>query len=259
MAKKPPRRRRPTTGAAAASPADADAPQGTPAPQGQGYTVSRSSRSTNDQLLRRLTLGVIIGVFVVSLVGAFTLFQSGETIQWKRDLALIEGQFERGNVERAAQQLAQFGKDWPGATETVGWNQQMGRYNAAAEKWEIAARHYVRASELDPKAPGLHSAAGEAYYKAGDRKKAEQQLRAELKDIGKALADADRAHYYLGMLAMDQGNFKEAFEHFQAVRDREQWQAELAAVYEKLDSEILAPAQHKAESSSVEELVSAAP
>ena len=203
---------------------------------------------------RHVALALMLIVFVLFEVITWSLFKSGEQIQWKKELSNIEQVFESGNYERAAKRLTEFGKDWPGARETVNWNRQMGLYHAKAGNWEVAAKHYEKASEIAPERPKLHALAGEAFWKAGNREKALDALQAEVNEINPALGDHDRANYYLGLVMLEQDRLQEAFQHFQAIKDREEWKDELEDAYARVEEDFLEPAREKAREMEVEEL-----
>src|SRR5690606_10360864 len=95
----------------------------------------------------RIILYVILAVFVLFEVAVIGLFISGESIHWKKELSEIDETFERGKYTEAARDQTAFGEKWPGAKETLGWNEKMGLYYSAAGNHEVAATHFQRAVE----------------------------------------------------------------------------------------------------------------
>ncbi len=192
---------------------------------------------------------MIIAIFVIFELSMFIIFGAGEEIHWKKELVSIERIYERGEFDEASRELEGFGDRWPGAKDTFGWNNKMGEYAAKAERWEVAADHYLRASQIDPERDKVHALAGEALWKSGQKEKALAILQEELKEFSSATGDHDRANYYLGLYLFEQERYVEAFQHFQAIVDREQWQDELAPIYARVNDELLEPVRQEVQQS----------
>lgn len=202
----------------------------------------------------RTMLFVVLAVFIIFEVAIILIFRTGEEIHWKKELVEIDGLHDRGSHEAAARRLTDFGSKWPGAVETFDWNRKMGLYHAAAGDWAIAAQHYVRASEINPRAPRVRAAAGEAFWKSGDRKKAVEFLGAEIEKVPRALGDHDRANFYLGIAAKEQGDYLAAFRFFQAIADTQAWMKDLDQLYAEIQKELIEPARTRARETSIEAL-----
>jgi len=217
-----------------------------PAPPAPSKENAARDTGRVESLSRKVILAVILLVFVIFEVAMILIFQSGDSITWKRELSEIDALYEEGSYEAAADRLSEFGEEWPGAKDTFDWNRKMGLYHARAGDWEKAARYYVRAAEINPDAPNVHARAGEAFYKTGKREQAIEHLVQEIESTHRAVGDHDRANYYLGLDLMNEGRFVEAFQHFQAISDREAWEEELEEVYQDVDEELLRPAREEA-------------
>lgn len=211
-------------------------------PDGPEISVAVSVHS------HHLILGIVIGAFLVSLGIFLFMFRaaSGDEIVWKKQLSAIDMIHDEGRFAEAAEQLAKFGEDWPGARDTFEWNRKMGQYHADAGDLEAAATWYVRAAEIEPDKPGIHALAGEALWKAGRRDDAVKHLAEEIRTINRATGDHDRANYYLGLHLLEQKKYPEAMQHFQAISDRKRWEKELAEVKTRIDTELIAPAREQA-------------
>lgn len=227
------------------------------APLSTAERLAKGSARESEEAARatgRTMLFVVLAVFIIFEIAIVLIFRTGEEIHWKRELVEIDSLHERGSHEDAARRLAEFGKDWPGAVETFDWNRKMGLYHAAAGDWATAAQHYARAAEIDPRAPRVRAAAGEAYWKTGDRKKAVEFLGAEIDNVPRALGDHDRANFYLGIAAKEQGDYLAAFRHFQSIADTGAWQQELDKLYAEIETELIEPTRTRARETSIEEL-----
>lgn len=195
---------------------------------------------------RRVILAIVLAVFVIFEISIILIFRTGEEIHWKKELTRIEAIYNRGEYKSAAERMTQFGKDWPGAVQTFDWNKKMGLYHAKAEDWATAAAHYARAAQIDAKAGEVRALAGEAYWKAGDRERADKFLTEEIGKISRAIGDHDRAHFYLGLAAKDKKDYLSAFAHFQAIADRDAWKSELESIYTAVRAELVEPARARA-------------
>lgn len=228
-----------------------------PAPEQAAEAPTVTAEQHGWQAAKHLILGIIIAIFALFQIGVFVMFRSGEQIQWKRELAAIESRFADGRYERAAADLTRFGERWSNAQNTFGWNKQMGLYHARAGDWETAARHYERAGEIDAQAPEVHALAGEAWWNADDREKAVAMFSYEIENINPAVGDHDRANYYLGLHLVEEGRMAVAFQHFQAIRDREKWSEELDEVYRRADENYILPTREQAKTITVADLLAA--
>jgi tetratricopeptide (TPR) repeat protein len=210
-------------------------------------------------------LTVMLSVFALFMVTVLLLFRSGGSIQWKKELTQIDGQFARGEKREAALELEAFGKRWPDAQNTVPWNEKAGRYFAEISEWDKSAAYYQRAVEIDEerftsraiagRTSGLRAKAGEAYFQAGDTKAASEFLNQEIKDISRAVGDHDRAHYFLGLIEEKSGNFARALPHFQAIAKPEIWKTDIDRFYRELNEKLIEPAKKQAAEKSTQEIL----
>jgi tetratricopeptide (TPR) repeat protein len=205
--------------------------------------------------MRRMILIVIFTVFILFELITISLLGSGEEITWQKELSDVDELYEEGRYKEAAEGLTAFGQRWEGARVTADWNEKMGRYHAKAGEWKTSAVYYQNATKLTPDAPKLHAAAGEALYKSDQKQEAIPLLETEIEKVNPALGDHDRAHFYLGAILAEQGKLAEAFKHFQAISDREEWKDELAEYYAKIDEELLKPAREKAKQETVQAIL----
>jgi tetratricopeptide (TPR) repeat protein len=183
-----------------------------------------------------------VAVFVIFMVFTVTLFRSGESIRWKKELAEVDAHFAAGRFDQAADGLLAFGRKWTGAQSTFDWNRKMGEYFAAAGRWQVAAQFYERAAAIRPGAAGVAARAGEAWFHAKDPAKAREWLSREINTISAALGDHDRAHLYLGLILWQEGKPREAMEELAAVADRAKWAAQMDPVYTAVREKYLDPA-----------------
>jgi tetratricopeptide (TPR) repeat protein len=211
-----------------------------------GAPPSPSLEQQSQRRMKYWLLTVLLIIFVLFEVMIITLFQSGGSIKWKKELTEVESLFNAGNYEQAAAELTTFGENWPGARETFDWNKRMGLYHSKTDQWETAAKYYAAAVEIDPTATAINALAGEAAFKAGDRDAATEFLATELTETKRAVGDHDRANFYLGKILLENKQYIEAFQHFQSITNRDQWQTELAPIYEQINKEIIQPAREMA-------------
>lgn len=199
-----------------------------------------------------VVIGVVFVVFQVTIVMLF--YQGGDSMKWKRELALVDERFAEGKFPEALTGLEQFGERWPDARTTFGWNEKMGRYAAATGDWTKAARFFGVAVGLRPKEPKINAQAGEAYFRAGDFEKARKFLQAELETISRATGDHDRSNVFLGLIASKEGRYLPAMKHFQAVGDQDKWKAEIATFRDDLEKRFVLPAREAAKAGTLPEL-----
>jgi tetratricopeptide (TPR) repeat protein len=249
-------------GAAAAG--EGSAAQGVPSSAGIGAAVVSSPAESEAAAptVRKVMLAVIVGVFVLFMGTVLLLFQSGESMQWKRELLVVDRQFEQGEFAPAAEGIIRFGKDWPDAQKTVGWNEKAGRYLAANGQWKEAAGYLERAVALDDAnkrkanpTPRIRALAGEAWFKAGESARAIPLLEAELDQTSRANGDHDLAHYLLGLIEKENKRLDKALAHFQGIADRERYAAQIAEFYADLDARFLQPARQAASSANLQDLL----
>ncbi|MBI1292440.1 tetratricopeptide repeat protein [bacterium] len=234
------------------------------APQ-DGGALGPSTSEQSAATVRRVMLTVMISVFLMFMGTVMVLFQSGGSIQWKKELALIDSRFARGEKKEAAQELEAFGKRWPDAPKTVPWNKKAGLYFGEAGDWASSAKYYRQAVEIDDQLvksrqaaqinPGIRALAGEASFKAGDLESATEMLNREIKEVPRAVGDHDRAHYYLGLAEEQRGNLAKALEHFQAIAEPEPWKAEVDRFYRDLNEKLIEPARKDAAEKSIQEIL----
>jgi len=199
-------------------------------------------------------LYVVLAVFVLFQSAILLIFRTGDSVHWKRELAIADDLYVQGKFPEAAKAISEFGTRWPGAQGTLGWNEKMGRYYAAANDWKTAAEFFARAVAIS-QAPKLNALAGEAFWKAGNHEVAAKYLQSEIDTIAQATGDHDRAHFYLGLRDLDAGRHVGALTHFQSIADRAVWAAEIGAISNRLDVEIIAPARAQAESLSAADTI----
>lgn len=220
-------------------------------PAGKAVSAIERRRVKKEQnagvTMERIVIATLLGVAVITGAYFLIVFESGEELQWKQDLAEADRLFEEEKYSEAAAALTQFGEDWPGARETLDWNRKMGLYHAQAGAWEQAAQYFDAALEISPNEPGLNARAGEAYWKAGEKETAWDRLGTEIEDVNAAIGDHDRARYYLGVSMMEEGRYQQAFNYFEAISDREEWEQQLAVKRAELEELILKPARQEAE------------
>lgn len=195
----------------------------------------------------RVLVGIALAVFVIFEVAMVVVFHSDGEIQWQRELTDIDAVFRSGNATEARDQLLAFGERWPKAKPTRGWNEKMGLYSGRAGDWQGAAKYYVTAVNADSRKPKLHALAGEALYKAGDKKGAEAMLAYEVREFDPGTGDLDRANFYLGVMLFEEKKLVPAFLHFQAIANREEWAAQLKPYYDEVNKTYLQPARKQAE------------
>lgn len=222
-------------------------------------TAQDASPEGTERSLNKVMLFVIVTVFILFMIFTFLIFRPDSSMSWKREIARVESIHASGNYEEAAAALTVFGARYPDAASTYNWNRQMGQYHGDAGDWETAARFYGRAVEIDDAAggtpqPGVRALAGEAAWKAGDRKAAIPFLAAEIKDVHVAVGDHDRANVYLGMSLTEEGRYVEAFQHFQAIQNREAWRTEIDDFYATAQAKFIEPAREKARTLSLADI-----
>lgn len=209
----------------------------------------------NSVRVRRILVTVIVSAFGLFQILWWSTANLGKETVWHRELAVIDARFDRGEFERAARELTDFGERWPGAKASLGWNQKMGRYHAKAGDWHAAFQYYERADQIAPGTPGLSALTGEAAWKVGAKDKAIAFLVKELEKTDPSVGDHDRANFYLGLSLLEEGQLPEAFQHFQAISKRAAWDAELKPIYKDLEKNVIQPAREMAATSSVEQLL----
>jgi len=89
------------------------------------------------------------------------------------------------------------------------FHQLLGDLDMAEKQPERAIGHFEKAASLDPGYFGPYLGGGVAYYKTGNRAKAEAWL-----TQSNELLPTAPAHYYLGLIAKESGNARLAQEHF---------------------------------------------
>lgn len=227
--------------------------------------VATPAQERGKQTVRRVLLTVMLSVFALFMITVVSLFRSGESIQWKKELLIIDNKFAEGAKAEAAKELEEFGTRWPDARKTVPWNEKAGRYFSAAGDWKKGAEYFEQAVNLDNEAVKarrvagptgrIRALAGEAYFHAGDAERAAAMLSAEIREINRAVGDHDRAHYYLGLLAEKDGAVDLTVGHFQAIANPEPWKTEIDRFYAELESKYLAPAREAAAQQSLQQIL----
>lgn len=89
------------------------------------------------------------------------------------------------------------------------FHQLLGDLDMAEKHPDRAIGHFEKAASLDPGYFGPYLGGGVAYYKNGNRAKAEAWL-----NQSNELLPTAPAHYYLGLIARESGNTQQAREHF---------------------------------------------
>lgn len=159
--------------------------------------------------------GAIFLVFEVMIL-IFFVGLSGEKSQQKAMLREAEQLRNKGQHVEALAILVKFGEQWPGALKTQNFNRRIGEYYLDAEEPEKAAEHLEESIKLNPNIPGGWAKLGEALWKAGKLEAAVEQFSLELE---KGNQDNDLAHYYLGRFYFEKKSYKEAFNHFAAIKE----------------------------------------
>ncbi|MCC6545544.1 tetratricopeptide repeat protein [Candidatus Sumerlaeota bacterium] len=197
-----------------------------------------------------ILIGVTLAVFIIFEISMIVVFHTDDEIKVQRELTDIDAIYRKGAYAQARDEMLRFGDRWPGAKPTRGWNEKVGLYSARADDWATAARHYTAAVEAAPTKPKLHALAGEALYKSGDKKSAVKMLDFELTNFDPGTGDLDRANFYLGAMQFETHNIINAFQHFQAIANRDEWNAQLKPFYNELQKTYLQPAQQQAKATS---------
>lgn len=163
-------------------------------------------------------LSVYGGIFLAIEVAILLLFVvfGGEKNQQNALLGEAAELRKNQEYDKALAVLVIFGEKWPGAYDTQNFNRRIGEYYLDAGEPKKAAQHLSKSIQLNPNIPGGWSQLGIAYWNQGQKENAVEQFNLELKNGNR---DSNLAHYYLGKFYFEQGTFKEAFEHFAAVRE----------------------------------------
>lgn len=222
-------------------------PRPAPAAETPGAASNAPSTAPRGEAgVRRLIAIVIIAVFVIFEIAIFAIFRTGEQIHWKKELSSVDALHAGEKHAEAAKALAAFGEKWTGAMATFDWNRKMGLYHGLAGDWKTAARHYAEAVRINPKAPGINAAAGEAFLNDGQEQKAVEFLRAEVDKIPRATGDHDRAHFHLGVVFHRAGDDPAAFREFEAISDRPAWSSRIGELRAELASQVIDHAREEA-------------
>ncbi|MGF1572578.1 MAG: tetratricopeptide repeat protein [Sumerlaeia bacterium] len=160
---------------------------------------------------------LIIQLVIVTLFIGLPFFgYGGEKSQQKALLSKAEDLRENQQYADALAVLVDFGEKWPGAYETQNFNRRIGEYYLDAGEPAKAVEHLRKSIEIDPNIPGGWAQWGIALWNQDKKQQAYTQFAQELE---KGNLDSDIANYYLGQYHFELKNYKQAFDHFAAVKE----------------------------------------
>ena len=169
--------------------------------------------STKNWIILYVSVFVVVQLIILF---AFTGL-GGEKRPQAKMLARAESQFEEQRYEASLKTLLDFGERWPGAYGTREFEWKLGERYYNMGEYEKAAEHYINSVNADPSFRDTRALAGRSLWKAGKREEAVRWFRDEL---AQGSAENDIAHYYLGRVALDQGEYVEAYHKHRALRRR---------------------------------------
>jgi len=188
---------------------------------------------------------IYVAVFLVVqavIVFAFVAL-GGEKREQRKMLSTAEVQFEEERFQESLDTLLEFGEQWPGAFGSREFQWKLGERYYALGQTQEAAEAYLKAVENDPTYWDMRALAGRALYESGQKDEAKSWFEEELEEGNK---ESDIAHYHLGLYALDEENYVEAFTRFQSISDKEAYQDKLLNARKVLEQKVIKPSEEAA-------------
>lgn len=221
--------------------AQAESPGAPPVEESASATVRKPGPGISRRKLRLLIIAVFV---IVNVVMAVFLKAVDSSITREKTLLAVDAMHDRGEYAAAARGLEEYARLWPEHGVTYGYYFKAGRYLAAAGRVDEAIEHYKKALAMNnPAKNGIRARIAELLWNKGDKQAALKYFEDELRIEND---QHDLAHLRIGQSLLEQKKYRDAFFHFQAIRDAKPFESELSAARERLQAEVVTPALDEA-------------